>query len=378
MSEKILLHRGLLGVYLDHTKTTFIDGSKGILEYAGYAIDDLARNSTFEEVCYLLTHGELPNKAELEKISALLCENREIPSEIYDILKICKHAHPMDALRTAVSALASFDKSNSENSVEYVYEKGMRLTSQVSTIIMAHHRISKDLDPIKPSKTLGHVANFLYMFDGEKPQKETERLLNTDFIVHADHGLNASAFVSRTVSSTKASFHASITAAIGALSGPLHGGAAENVIQMTQEIGSPENAEEYVKNLLDQGKRVMGFGHRVYKTLDPRAIYIEEGLIELAKRKNKTLWYDILLAVRKTMKPYAKRGINPNVDYFAGIVYHLLGLPQELFVPIFAAGRMPGWTSQILEQLENNILIRPLLEYVGEKGKTYTKLSERT
>jgi citrate synthase len=376
-SDDIQLHRGLQGVYFDRTETTFIDGKEGVLEYRGYSIHDLATKSTFEETAYLLLYGNLPTKTQLAEFDAQLKAARELPEPVLDVIRIVKKSHPMDVLRTAVSALASFDPDRGDNSVEATYRKGIRLTSQFATIVMAHHRIRSGKDPIAPSKTLSHAANFLYMLDGKEPTADTAELMDRDFVLHADHGSNASAFTARVVAGTSADLHGAVTAGIAALSGPSHGGAAENVMQMAQEIGNPENAAQYVKDLLGARKRVMGFGHRVYKAEDPRARHLREGVRKLSEEKGEPKWYAILEAVVEAMKPYARRGIHVNVDFFAGVIYYLNGIPQDLFVPIFAVGRVPGWTVQAVEQYEHNILIRPLLAYTGEHNRQYVPIAER-
>jgi citrate synthase len=376
-SDDIQLHRGLQGVYFDRTETTFIDGKEGVLEYRGYSIHDLATKSTFEETAYLLLYGNLPTETQLAEFDAQLKAARELPEPVLDVIRIVKKSHPMDVLRTAVSALASFDPDRGDNSVEATYRKGIRLTSQFATIVMAHHRIRSGKDPIAPSKTLSHAANFLYMLDGKEPTADTAELMDRDFVLHADHGSNASAFTARVVAGTSADLHGAVTAGIAALSGPSHGGAAENVMQMAQEIGNPENAAQYVKDLLGARKRVMGFGHRVYKAEDPRARHLREGVRKLSEEKGEPKWYAILEAVVEAMKPYARRGIHVNVDFFAGVIYYLNGIPQDLFVPIFAVGRVPGWTVQAVEQYEHNILIRPLLAYTGEHNRQYVPIAER-
>lgn len=376
-SDDIQLHRGLQGVYFDRTETTFIDGKEGVLEYRGYSIHDLAQRSTFEETSYLLLYGELPTKQQLADFDAQLKESRELPEQVLDVIEIVKDSHPMDVLRTAVSALATFDPERADNSIEATYRKGIRLTSQVATIVMAHHRIRHGKDPVKPRTDLSHAANFLYMIEGKEPTEDTSVLMDRDFVIHADHGSNASAFTARVVAGTNADIHGAVTAGIAALSGPSHGGAAENVMAMAQEIGEPENAEAYVKNLLANRQRVMGFGHRVYKAEDPRARHLREGVRNLSEEKGEPKWYAILEAVVEAMKPYARRGIHVNVDFFAGVVYYLNGIPQDLFVPIFAVGRVPGWTIQVVEQFEHNILIRPLLHYTGLHNREYVPIDQR-
>ena len=376
-SSDVQLHRGLQGVYFDRTETTFIDGKDGVLEYRGYSIHELAAKSTFEETAYLLLYGDLPTKAQLSEFDAQMKTGRRLPDPVFDVIEIVKDSHPMDVLRTAVSALATFDEDRADNSIEATYRKGIRLTSQVPTIVMAHNRMRRGLDPIAPSESLSHAANFLYMIDGLEPTEETAVLMDRDFVLHADHGSNASAFTARVVAGTNADLHGAITAAIAALSGPSHGGAAENVMQMAQEIGEPENAAQYVKDLLAARKRVMGFGHRVYKAEDPRARHLREGVKKLSEEKGEPKWYAILEAVVEAMSPYARRGIHVNVDFFAGVIYYLNGITPDLFVPIFAVGRVPGWTIQVVEQLQHNILIRPLLDYTGQRERKYVPIEQR-
>ena len=375
--DSVKIHRGLVGVYFDRTKTTYINGKEGILEYCGYNIHDLAEHSTFEETAYLLLNGKLPNQSELDQFNTDLINSRSIPPKIIDIIRSIKDAHPMDVLRTSVSALSTFDEDAADKSYEATMRKGIRLTSQVPTIVMAHNAIRNDKEPIQPSKSLSHAANFLYMLDGQTPSESSAKLMDKDFIVHADHGSNASAFAARVCAGTQADLHSAITTGISVLSGPSHGGAAENVMKMVKDVGSPDKAKDYVTNLLKNKKRVMGFGHRVYKSQDPRAGHLREGVEKLSHEKGEPEWYEILVAVMDAMKPYQRRGINVNVDFFAGVIYHLLGIPTDLFVPIFAVGRIPGWTIQVLEQYEHNILLRPLLEYTGEHQQEYIPIEER-
>ena len=378
MSEdEIKIHRGLNNVYFDRTKTTYINGKEGVLEYRGFNIHDLAEKSSFEEVSYLLLYGKLPTISELKSFDSSLKNSRNIPSEIIDIIKSLKDSHPMDVLRTAVSALSSFDEESGDKSYDATMRKGIRLTSQVPTIVMAHNSLRNGKDPVEPSKELSHAANFIYMLNGETPTESTSTLMDKDFIVHADHGSNASAFAARVCAGTQADLHSAITTGISVLSGPSHGGAAENIMKMVKEVGSPDNAKDYVINLQKSGERVMGFGHRVYKAEDPRAAQLREGVKFLSEEKGDPSWYEILVAVMDAMKPYQRRGIYANVDFFAGVIYHLLGIPTDLFVPIFAVGRIPGWTIQVLEQYDNNILLRPLLSYTGEHEREYIPIENR-
>ena len=376
-TDEIQIHRGLSGVYFDRSETCFIDGRAGKLQYRGYTIDDLAEQSTFEETGYLLLHGELPTQPQFDAFDAELKAARELPGEILDLIGLVKDAHPMDVLRTAVSGLAAFDPETADKSHEATLRKGVRLSSQVPAIVTAYHAIREGREPVAPSPTLSHAANFLYMLNGEEPSEDAAALMDKDFILHAEHGSNASSFTARVVTGTQADLHSAITAAIAALSGPSHGGAAENVMKMAQEIGEPERAADYVKELRSRGEPIMGFGHRVYRAEDPRAPHLREGVRKLSAEKGEPRWYAILGAVQEAMRPYGRLGVNVNVDFFAGVIYYLHGIPQDLFVPIFAVGRVPGWTVQVLEQMENNILLRPLLQYVGPLDREYVPIAAR-
>jgi len=371
------IYRGLKDVYFERSPTTFIDGKAGELRYRGYSIHDLAEHSTFEETAYLLLHGELPTREELARFEEELRAARKLPPEILNIISIVKHAHPMDVLRTAVSALAAFDPETADNSREATLRKGVRLTSQVPMIVAAHDRIRNGREPVAPDPNLSHAANFLWMLKGDKPSDEAARLLDTDFVLHAEHGSNASSFTARVVIGTEANIHAAITAAIAALSGPAHGGAAEDVMRMAQEIGDPANVPAYVKAKRTAKEPITGFGHRVYRAEDPRARHMREGVKRLSREMGQPKWYEILEALVKEMAPYARHGVNVNVDFYSGVIYHLHGISNDLFVPIFAVGRVPGWTVQILEQQANNILIRPLTLYSGPPSRAYVPIDAR-
>ena len=375
--NRVEIHRGLKGVYFDRSPVSFIDGRAGELRYRGYSIHDLAQHSTFEETAYLLLYGELPSAAQLQTFDADLKSARVLPQPIFALIDLVKHAHPMEVLRTAVSALGAFDDEVGDNSRDATIRKGVRLTSQVPLIVTAHHRIRNGLAPIPPSATLSHAANFLYMLDGVPPSDAAAALMDMDMVLHAEHGANASAFAARVVTGTDANLHASMTAAIAALSGPAHGGAAENVMKMAQEVGEAKNAAAYVKAKRAKREAVMGFGHRVYRAEDPRARHMRAGVEQLSKEMGQPQWFEILQALVDAMKPYARLGVNVNVDFYAGVVYFLHGIPADLFVPIFAIGRVPGWAVQVIEQLDNNILIRPLTEYNGPEPRDYVPLSER-
>ena len=371
------IHRGLKGVYFERSPTTFIDGRAGDLRYRGYSIHDLAQHSTFEETSYLLLKGELPTRDQLDAFDGELKAGRTLPEPVYDLIETVKDAHPMDVLRTAVSALAAFDADATDNSPEATLRKGIRLTSQVPIIVAAHHHIRDGNDPVAPDNTLGHAANFLHMLKGEIPSEDAAGLMDMDFILHAEHGSNASSFTARVVTGTEATLHASVTAAVAALSGPAHGGAAEDVMKMAQEIGDASKAAEYVKTKRMNREPVTGFGHRVYRAEDPRARHMREGVERLSKEMGEPQWYEILQAVVEAMAPYARHGVNVNVDFYSGVIYYLHGIPSDLFVSIFAVGRVPGWTLQVLEQFANNILIRPLLKYEGPALRPYVPIDER-
>ena len=374
----IEIHRGLSGVYLDRTQSCFIDGQIGKLLYRGYDIHDLAEKSTFEEVVYLLLYGKLPTQAELDDFDKGLRAEREIPSEVVEIIDKIKAAHPMDVLRTAVSALAAFDDEVEDNSAEATIRKGLRLTAKATTIVAAHDRIRNGKPLVEPNPDLNHAGNFLYMMFDKIPSEEEARILDVDFILHAEHGANASAFAARVTASTVSDLHSAVVTGIGTLKGPLHGGAAEAVQKMAEEVGSPENAAAYVKNILDNRGRIMGFGHRVYKAEDPRARHLAARSETLGVDRGEPHWFQILQNIQEAMKPYQSRGIYVNVDFFAGSIYYLLGIPEDIFVPIFTLGRIPGWTLNVVEQSSNNMLIRPLMEYTGPMDVEYVPIDQRS
>ena len=376
-TEAIKIHRGLKGVYFDRSPCTFIDGRAGELRYRGYSIHDLAENSTFEETAWLLLYGDLPTAQELRGFDAELKAARRLPEPVLDIVRAIKDAHPMDVLRTAVSALAGFDPDTDDSSRDATLRKAVRLTSQVPMIVAAHGRMREGLDPVAADETLTHSANLLWMLTGKQPSRDASQLIDRDLILHAEHGSNASSFTARVVTGTDADLHAAITAAIAALSGPAHGGAAEDVMRMAQEIGEPARAADYVKEKRKAGVAITGFGHRVYRAEDPRARHMRAGVERLSKEMGEPKWFEILQAVVKAMAPYARHGVNVNVDFYSGVVYHLLGIKRDLFVPIFAIGRVPGWVVQVMEQRENNILIRPLTLYNGPEHREYRPVAER-
>ena len=372
------IFKGLKDVYLDTTKSSFIDGQEGKLLYRGYDIHDLAEKSTFEEVVYLLLYGSLPTASQLKDFDEVLKANRRIPDEVIQVLDLVKVSHPIDALRTGISALAAFDPEVNDNSEEATIRKGIRLTAMGPTVVAAHHRLRQGLEPVAPDPNLNHSGNFLYMLFGEVPDDETNKLLDVDFILHAEHGANASAFGARVAASTLSDLHSAVVTGVGVLKGPAHGGAAEEVMKMALDIGNPENAEEYARKLLDSGERIMGFGHRVYKAEDPRARHLRDRSRALGEKMGHPEWFQILTYLEdKVMVPYRSRGIFVNVDFFAGSIYYLLGIPDDLFISIFALGRIPGWALQCVEQYNDNMLIRPLLEYSGEMDLEFIPIEQR-
>jgi 2-methylcitrate synthase len=377
MTDTVKINRGLKGIYFERSGVSDIDGAAGTLHYRGYSIHDLATRSTFEEVAYLLIHGELPTAAELAAFDADLKAARSLPPQIYDIIAACAQGHPMDVLRTAVSALAALEPASGQLGEAAFVANGIRLTSQVPMIIAAHAAIRDDRDPIPADNTLSHAANWLWMLKGEKPGAGAARLADVDFILHAEHGSNASSFAARVTIGTEANLHGAIVTALSTLAGPAHGGAAEDVMKMVAEIGTPENAADYVAARRRNREAVTGFGHRVYRKEDPRARHMREGVRQLGQEMGAPQWYAILQAVVDAMQPYARHGLNVNVDFYSGVIYQLHGIPMDLYVPIFAIGRMPGWIIQCIEQQRGNILIRPLTLYNGPEPRAYTPIEQR-
>lgn len=377
MTETVKINRGLKGVHFERSGISDIDGRAGTLHYRGYSIDDLARFSSFEEVSYLLIHGELPDAAELARHDASLRAARDLPGAVHDIIRALAPGHPMDVLRSAVSALAALEPGSHDASEAGFLANGLRLSAQLPVIIAAHEAIRRGRKPVAPDPDLAHAANWLWMLKGERPSDEAARLADVDFILHAEHGANASSFAARVTVGTEANLHGAIVSALATLAGPAHGGAAEDVMRMVEEIGAPENAAAYVQTRRAARQPVTGFGHRVYRAEDPRARHMREGVEQLSREMGQPQWYAILQAVVAAMQPYARHGLNVNVDFYSGVIYQLHGIAMDLYVPIFAIGRMPGWVAQCLEQRRNNILIRPLTLYDGPAPRAYLPLDAR-
>lgn len=367
--------KGLEGVIAANSSISSIIDDK--LTYVGYDIDDLAENSTFEEVVFLLWHRRLPNKVELEDLTVQLANNAEIPSQLINMIKTFpKDIHPMAALRTAVSYLGLFDEEADVQTSESNYRKAIRIQAKIPTIVAAFARIRKGLEPVAPRKDLGFAANFLYMLKGEEPDEIAVEAFDKALILHADHELNASTFTSRVCVATLSDMYSGITSAIGALKGPLHGGANEQVMKMLLEIDSIENVESYIRRKLDNKEKIMGFGHRVYRKGDPRAKHLKKMSEKLTKLTGQPKWYEMSVKIEELVR--SEKNLPANVDFYSASVYHSLGIEHDLYTPIFAISRTSGWTAHIMEQYENNRLIRPRAEYTGPKKQTYVPIEERS
>jgi citrate synthase len=371
--------KGLESIIAAQSQLSFIDGQAGRLIYRGYDIHDLARYSTYEEVVYLLWQGELPNRRQLDEFSRELAAHRELPDGVVAVLRaLPKTTHPMDGLRTAVSALSGFDPDTEDNSREATLRKATRLTAQMASIAAIFERVRSGKAIVAPQYDLSHAANFLYMLRGTLPDAEDARALDTYFILLADHELNASTFTARTIVSTESDLHAAITGAIGALKGALHGGANQKVMEMLLEIGTAANAEPYVTEAMTAKKKLMGFGHRVYKTEDPRAVHLRRMSKELGEKYNAPEWYEMSKIIEDlVIAKLGARGINTNVEFYSASVLYLLGIPFDLFTPLFACSRIAGWSAHVLEQLGDNRLIRPKSEYLGKKDLPYVPIDQR-
>ena len=378
---EISYSRGLAGVIADESSICVIDGEKGELYYHGYPIQVLAQESSFSEVCYLLLYEKLPNAGELEEFEGKLKRYREIPDELRDLIsRFPKDIHPMRGLQASVALLGAFDPLGGEASMDEERELAIRLVARFPTIIgsLAMCRQGRELTPVRTD--LSHAGNFLTMLLGKEPEPQIEKMFDVCLSLHAEHTFNASTFTGRVVGSTLSDLHSSVAAAVGALYGPLHGGANERVLDMVEEIGSIENVGAWFENAMEKKRKVMGMGHRVYKTIDPRATILKGMLSELAASKQETRNLDILsdLAERMARKmSETHKPIWPNVDYFSGTLYTLMGIEPVYYTPIFALARVSGWTAHILELWKDNRLYRPRCHYVGEKDLEYTPLDQR-
>lgn len=367
---------GLRGVIAAQSSIGDVNGEQGILIYQGYDIHDLAEHSTFEEVVFLLWNGRLPKSDELSALTSQFRENYDAPAEVIGLMKqFPKDANPMDVLRTAVSALDFYHSDGHGTDRETAMSAAVKLTGQIGTIAAAWDRIRNGLDVVAPDKNLGIAENFLYMLRGERPDAEEARMFDIALILHADHELNASTFTTRVVAGTLAGMYGAVTAGIAALAGPLHGGANTNVMKMLLEIGDPAKIDEWVDNALAEKRKIMGIGHAVYKTEDPRATWLRRFSEKMAERKGESKWFEMSRRIEQLM--HEKKGMFPNVDFYSASTYYLMGIPLDLYTPIFAVSRISGWTGHILEQYANNKLIRPRAEYIGPRGLKYIPINDR-
>jgi citrate synthase len=367
---------GLEGIVAAQSRISDVNGDEGTLIYSGYDIHDLAEHSTFEEVVYLLWNGELPTRAALEELKQQMNAEPALPAGILDLINaIPKGANPMDMLRTVVSALSFYDPDGGDMSPGANQRKAIRLTAKFPTIVTTFQRIRSGQKPVEPRKDLSIAGNFLFTLRGEAPDEVSTRTMDVALILHADHEFNASTFAARVTAATLSDMYSAIVSAIGTLKGPLHGGANESVIKNLLEIGSVDKVEPWLKQAFEEKRKIMGFGHRVYHTEDPRATHLREMSRQLGERTGEKKWYEMSRKMEEVMM--REKHLNPNVDFYSATTYYALGIPTDLFTPIFASSRISGWTAHVLEQYKNNRLIRPRAEYVGPRGLKYVPISER-
>jgi citrate synthase len=367
---------GLEGIVATQSEISDVDGIQGRLIYRGYDIHDLAEHATFEEVIYLLWNGDLPNKNQLDDLKRRLAADAALPAEVATLLnRIPRSANPMDMLRTAVSALSFYDPDGPDTSRDANTRKAARLVARFPTIVTTFHRLRNGLEPVQPRPDLSVAANFVYTLFGKDPDDIATRTMDVAFVLHADHELNASTFSARVTAATLSDIYSAIVSAIGTLKGPLHGGANEGVIKNLLEIGSVDNVEPWLKDQFARKAKIMGFGHRVYRTEDPRATHLRDMSRLLGDRVGNTLWYQMSRKMEEVMM--REKHLNPNVDFYSASTYYTLGIPTDLFTPIFACSRISGWTAHVLEQFANNRLIRPRAEYVGPRGRKWVPISDR-
>jgi 2-methylcitrate synthase len=376
-SQSSSFTEGLEGIVAAQSSICTVDGQAGRLIYYGYDIQDLAANSTFEEVTYLLWFGDLPTRPQLEKFTAELAADRTLPDKAVDLLRsIPSGANSMDLLRTMVSALGLFDPEANDPSREANVRKALRLQGQIATLVAALQRIQQGKDLVPSDPKLSHAADFLYMLTGETPRAETAHIFDVALILHADHELNASTFAARVTAATLSDFYSAITSAVGTLKGPLHGGANEAVMKMLLKIGGPDDVEPYISAELNAKRRIPGFGHRVYRTWDPRALVLQELVCEFERSlKGDTNWCQLAQRVAETV--FAAKRLYPNVDFYSAPLYYTLGIPIELYTPVFAVSRISGWAAHVLEQYAHNRLIRPRAEYTGPENAKYMPIDQR-
>jgi len=374
-----VIAKGLEGIIANSTSLSDVLGKEGVLIYAGYDINELAGKATYEEIVYLLWHGALPNRVELDELKAKLRSERELPRGLVDFIKSTpRNANPMDVMRTAVSMLGLYDSglSDEDSRQNADHRRAISITAKIGVIAAYFHRARQGLELPKVRDDLSEAAHFLYLLNGTEPSPEAEKTLDVAYVLHADHGMNASTFSARVTIATLSDFYSAITSAIGTLKGPLHGGANEGVIHMLLEIGNENKVDEWVEEQLAQKKKIMGIGHRVYKVLDPRAPHLRTMAVKLSEELGEPKWIRMSERIAAIMKE--KKGLNANVDFYSATVYYSLGIPTDMFTPIFAISRTSGWTAHVLEQLSDNRLYRPLSAYVGPPvGKKFVPIDER-
>jgi citrate synthase len=370
---------GLEDVVAATSAICYLDGARGVLAYYGYDIHDLARGASFEEVCHLLWHGRLPNRAELGDLQSQLAAARPLSEPILRLLKQLPAGDGMDTLRTMTSALSHYDPDAGDNSPQANYRKAVRLTGQLASLVATYGRLQAGGGPIQPDPALGHAANFLYMLTGTRPAALSVRAFDVALVLHADHELNASTFAARVAAATLTDMHSAIVAAIGALKGPLHGGANADVMRMLIEIGedaSPERIDEAIRGKLARKIKIPGFGHRVYRTEDPRATHLRRMSKDLGERAGSTRWFEMSRRIEQLVT--SEKKLYPNVDFYSASTYYTLGIPVDLYTPIFAVSRVSGWTAHCLEQYRNNRLIRPRTDYIGPQyPQSFVPLDQR-
>ncbi len=370
---------GLEDVVAASSAICFLDGNRGVLAYFGYDIHDLARGASFEEVCYLLWHGRLPDRSELGDLQSQLAAARPLSEPTLRLMRQLPASDGMDMLRTLTSALAHYDPDAGDNSRPANYRKAIRLTAQLGSLVATFGRLQAGGGPIQPDPALGHAANFLYMLTGTRPGALAARAFDVALVLHADHELNASTFAARVAAATLTDLYSAVVAGMGTLKGPLHGGANADVMRLLIEIGedaTPERVDEAVRSRLARKVKIPGFGHRVYRTEDPRATHLRRMSRELGERAGNTRWYGMSQRIEQTVK--GEKGLLPNVDFYSASTYYTLGIPIELFTPIFAVSRVAGWTAHCLEQYANNRLIRPRTDYIGPvHPQTFVPLEQR-
>jgi citrate synthase len=368
--------KGLREVVAAQTTISDIDGERGRLWYAGYDIADLAANSTFEEVVYLLHHARLPTREELDGLMEFMAAERELSPFLARLMTtLAQQTSPMSMLRTSISAASAYDPDGWDESPEAQYRKAMRLVAKIPTLIASYHRLRTGQEVVPPTPKLPHAANFLWMLHAEEPDPDDADVLDTTFVLYADHTMNASTFTARIIASTLSDLFSAITGAIAALKGPLHGGANEESMKMLEEVGDPSRAHDYVADRLERHEKIMGFGHAVYRTVDPRARVLKALSHDVGERAGDTSWFEISEAIERTT--FEQRGLYPNVDFYAASVYHTLHVPTDLMTPVFALARMAGWTAHVREQYADNRVIRPGSEYVGPRDQVWLPIDQR-